>query len=353
MGNANSINPYNPLRPDRLVLDTMEKYSQFRDRGSGISPFMPNQSQVSSIALVGNTILFLLRLPLFVLVGGFFFLLLAHLPVPRFIRQVYLWCLTTVSGIWWKDLQVDGVKRGHLSEQPGRTPQSGAIIAAQFTSPIDALYLGAIFDPVFTRSYPGTAKVELISLRQAVLLALAPVRVAPADPKKLTTLRKILADNPRRVVAVFPECTTTNGKGLLPLSPSLLSAPAEAKIYPVSIRYTPQDITSPVPGAYFTFLWNLLSRFTLHCMRVRIGAAVTRQEFAGTSKDLAPSAESEGEDSDDEDEEGPKEEPLTPEGRALLDHVAETLARLARNKRVGLTLRDKAAFVEAWNKGRR
>jgi 1-acylglycerol-3-phosphate O-acyltransferase len=329
----------------------MEKYSQFRDRGSGISPFLPHQSQVTSAAIVGNTILFLFRLPLFVLVGGFFFLLLAHLPVPRVIRKVYLWCLTTVSGIWWKDLQVDGVKRGHLSEQPGRMPQPGAIIAAQFTSPIDALYLGAIFDPIFTRSYPDSAKVQRISLREAVLLALAPVCVAPADPKKLTTLRKLLADNPRRFVAVFPECSTTNGKGLLPLSPSLLSAPADAKVYPVSIRYTPQDITTPVPGAYFTFLWNLLSRATLHCMRVRIGAAVTREEFSDTSKFLEPSAESEGEDSEDYDK--TEEDPITPEGRALLDHVAETLARLARNKRVGLTLRDKAAFVEAWNKGRR
>jgi hypothetical protein len=34
----------------------------------------------------------------------------------------------------------------------------------------------------------------------------------------------------------------------------------------------------------------------------------------------------------------------------LLDRVAEDLARLGRAKRVGLTMRDKQAFVEAWEK---
>lgn len=44
---------------------------------------------------------------------------------------------------------------------------------------------------------------------------------------------------------------------------------------------------------------------------------------------------------------------LTPEEQALLDSIAEALARLARNKRVGLTLRDKAAFIQAWSKGKK
>lgn len=41
---------------------------------------------------------------------------------------------------------------------------------------------------------------------------------------------------------------------------------------------------------------------------------------------------------------------ITPEERRVLDRVAENLARLGRNKRVGLTIEDKAKFVEAWNR---
>jgi len=37
----------------------------------------------------------------------------------------------------------------------------------------------------------------------------------------------------------------------------------------------------------------------------------------------------------------------------ILDKVGEALARLGRVKRVSLTVKDKAAFVEAWSKRRR
>ena len=43
----------------------------------------------------------------------------------------------------------------------------------------------------------------------------------------------------------------------------------------------------------------------------------------------------------------------TEEERKVLDKVGEALARLGRVKRVGLTLKDKLAFIEAWNKRRK
>jgi hypothetical protein len=38
------------------------------------------------------------------------------------------------------------------------------------------------------------------------------------------------------------------------------------------------------------------------------------------------------------------------EEKRVLDKVGEALARLGRVKRVGLTVRDKTAFVEAWSR---
>lgn len=323
----------------------MEKYSQFRDRGSGVSPFLPHVTPVSAVAKLWHTTVFAFRLPIFFFYATLYFLILTHLPLPVVFRKLLLWGMLGIPGIWWVDLQLDGVKRGHLHEQPAeRVPHAGSVIAAQFTSPIDALYLAAIFDPIFTVSYPGTQRVERISLLGAIFLALAPVRLEAPNPRKLTTLRQLREDYPHRVITVFPECSTTNGKGLLPLSPSLLSSSADTKIFPLSLRYTPQDITTPIPGTYFTFFWNLLSKPT-HCIRVRIAEAVTNKS------DLTNGVQEIESDSDEETQVG--DESTTPEGRKLLDHVAETLSRLARNKRVGLTLRDKAAFVEAWTTGRK
>lgn len=266
--------------------------------------------------------------------------------MPPVLRKLLLWLYLAIPGIWWVDLQLDGVKRGSLSQQPpDRVPHPGSVIAANFTSPIDALYLAAVFDPIFVASYPGTRKVRHISLGTAVLAALrhSPCSAPPTNPSNFTDLRALLKSHPNRVIAVFPESGTTNGKGILPLSPSLLTVPVDSQIFPVSLRYTPPDITTPVPGAWFGFLWKLLGR-PAHCIRVRIAEGMRNTSHAvnGVSHDL-----------DAQEERNSGEDSVTAEEQQLLDGVAEALARLGRAKRVGLTLKDKNAFVEAWNKRRR
>ncbi|KAI1768036.1 hypothetical protein GGR53DRAFT_479642 [Hypoxylon sp. FL1150] len=329
----------------------MEKYSQFRDRGTGISPFLPSTTPASTFSTLWRSVLFLCRLPFFLTYSAVFFLVLDHLPsfiIPQVGRKLLLWTLLGIPGIWWVDLQLDGVKRGSLSQQPSsRFPNARSVIAAQFTSPVDALYLAAIFDPIFTVSYPSTRKVRRVSLLGAILHALAPppTRGPPPSATGLTTLRALVEQNPHRVVAVFPEMTTTNGKGILPLSPSLLATPPDARIFPVSMRYTLPDITTPVPGEYLGFLWNLLSR-PKHLIRVRIAEGVTNNAVALTNG-VGPASHAPERANDDSAED------LTPEEAVLLGRIGEALSRLARNKRVGLTLRDKAAFVELWRKGRK
>lgn len=243
-----------------------------------------------------------------------------------------------IPGIWWIDLQLDGVKRGHLSEQPrDRFPHPGSVIAANFTSPVDAIYLAAIFDPIFTISYPGSRQVTKVGLLGAVMSALSPVRLTPGPGAKLVSLKDIVAENPGRVIVCFPECGTTNGKAILPLCPSILELPEDVHIFPVSLRYAPSDVTTPVPGTWLRFVWDLLSRPTT-CIRVRVAEGQTNTSTA--TNGVSPSSELRS-------RSGATESDLTAEERKVLDRVGEALARLSRVKRVGLTLRDKQAFVTA------
>ncbi|KAL9097578.1 MAG: hypothetical protein Q9165_000474 [Trypethelium subeluteriae] len=233
-----------------------------------------------------------------------------------------------------------------------RVPGPGTIISSSHTSPLDALYLAAIFDPVFTASYPGYRLVQPISLLQAMLHALAPPTLHPPRNATLVDLSTLLQQHPDRPVVVFPECTTTNGRAILPFSPSLLSAPAETKIFPVSLRYTAADITTPVPGEYLKFLWNLNSRST-HCIRVRI-AECTYNTAALTDEKV--SAETDGESTPDSPilENGiTAGEGLGAEETKVLDKIGEALARLGRVKRVGLGVREKMEFVRAWTRKRK
>ncbi|KAG9232534.1 hypothetical protein BJ875DRAFT_404679 [Amylocarpus encephaloides] len=342
----------------------MEKYSQYRDRGSGIAPFFPVTSQPAGIYFPVHVFLFLFKLPFLITVSTTYFIFLQWFPLGSLFKKAMLWMILGIPGIWWIDLQIDGVKKGSLAKKhEGRVPQPGDVIASSFTSPIDSLYLAAIFDPIFTISYPHTRQVQYISLFGAIFRALSKPVEYPPKAAKMTDLKTLVAEHPTRVIVAFPECTTTNGRGIMPFSPSLLTTPSKTKIFPISLRYTPPDVTTPVPGYYWSFIWNLLSQSN-HCIRVRIAEVVyntsnpsnnasekkggyllnpmdvLKEDSARTSSsDTLMSLDDYASDLNDQE-------------RRTLDKVGEALARLGRVKRVGLTVKDKIAFVNAWSKRR-
>ncbi|CAM1502725.1 Fc.00g075010.m01.CDS01 [Cosmosporella sp. VM-42] len=318
----------------------MEKYSQFRDRATGISPFLPVSTPLSAVSIFTHGVIFLFRLPFFLTYTLTYFLFFHYLPLPVVFRKLALWGMMGIPGIWWVDLQLDGVKRGTLADQPReRVPHPGSVIAANFTSPVDAIYLAAIFDPIFTVSYPDTRQVQRIGLLSAVMMALSPVRTAAPKNVQLVDIKDLLDECPNRVIAVFPECGTTNGKAILPFSSSILQCPSDVHIFPVSIRYTPSDVTTPIPGQWFKFLWNLLSRPTT-CIRVRIAEGQMNSAASQTNGVTSP-VPSELRYRNDTGA------AVSGEEQRVLDRIGEALARLSRVKRVGLTLKDKIAFVEA------
>ena len=235
-----------------------------------------------------------------------------------------------------------------------RLPQPGSVIASSHTSPIDSLYLAAIFDPVFTVSYPSTRLVQSVSLFHAILHAFQYPQYEPPPKATLTDLATLISQHPHQAIVVFPECTTTNGRAILPFSNSLLTCPRGVKIFPISLRYTAADVTTPIPGTYIRFLWNLLSQPT-HCIRVRIAESVynTSQPSAPGSSSSPGSLVNDDRTSSSDTLLGSEEvEGVTAGEKSVLNKVADALARLGRVKRVGLGVRDKEGFVNAWSKQR-
>ena len=175
-------------------------------------------------------------------------------------------------------------------------------------------------------------------------------------------LDAVLSKYRGRVIVVFPECTTSNGRGILPLSPSLLTAPPRTKVFPVHLRYTASDITTPIPGSFLTFLWNLCSKPS-HLIRIRIAEAVFNTSLAQQSissgktstfktnyfDSLTDETASSAETLVGDDSNGP----VTTEEKAFLDKIGEALARLGRVRRVALGVKEKQDFLKAWTKSRR
>ncbi|KAI5779748.1 hypothetical protein EDC01DRAFT_669621 [Geopyxis carbonaria] len=297
----------------------MEKFSKFRDRGTQIAPFLPIVATPTLLQSIYQPLLFLLRLPFFLSVAIPYLILLLTLPTGSLIRKVWVWSLLGVSGVWWVDLQVAGVKRGALATNSRKLPQAGSVIVSSYTSPLDAIYLAAIFDPVFAICYPHTELVQRVSLPEFLLEYFMPPALHPPPGAVLSTVAALLAAKPGRTLLLFPEATPTNGRGVLRFAPALQTAPAHTRIFPVSLKYTPADIVTPLPGlqSAWACLYALLSRPT-HCIRVRIAEAIYN----------AP-------------------------GEDVGEVGAEALAKIARVKRLNLGMADKVGFMEAWKRNRR
>ncbi|OJI86058.1 hypothetical protein ASPTUDRAFT_53352 [Aspergillus tubingensis CBS 134.48] len=323
---------------------------------TGVSPFFPTpRPSLSFPQWVLRIFLFCVRLPFFIPVCIGYFLLFQWLPITSLGRKAALWCILGVPSIWWVDLQVDGVRKGTLNNDrhQNRLPGPGSIIASSFTSPIDALYLAAVFDPIFVSCYPSTREVEQLSVWQAILRAFALPQAKPQPKARTVDLKTIMRKYPGRPIALFPECTTTNGQGVLPLSPVLASAPHKTKIFPVALRYEPKDVVTPVPGSYITFLWSLLGRPT-HYIKVRIGQAVV-----GVAADelpthdatmFDPSASENGYSHDRDDERPFSETSVMVLEEQVPNYVGDSLARLGRARRVAVTAPQKLEFVKLWKK---
>ncbi|OOF99389.1 hypothetical protein ASPCADRAFT_393265 [Aspergillus carbonarius ITEM 5010] len=320
--------------------------------GTGVAPFIPPPPpSIGFIQWIVWAALFWIRLFFFVPICLAYFLFLQWLPLPSLLRKAALWLILAVPSFWWIDLQVDGVRRGTLgnARHQARLPGPGSVIASSFTSPIDPLYLAAVFNPVFVACYPYAGEVEHLSLWQAIHRAFADPQPTPKPKARMVSLFSIMQKYPNRPIAMFPECTTTNGQGVLPLSPALLSAPHSTKIFPVTLRYDSKEVMTPVPGTYLTWLWRLLGRPT-HYIRVRIGQAVV----GVTAEDL-PVVEPPT-DEPHPDDNLPNGAPPFREDQVLVlqeqvpNHVAESLARLGRARRVALDVREKDEFVKLYRR---
>ncbi|KXS98799.1 hypothetical protein AC578_2063 [Pseudocercospora eumusae] len=337
----------------------MEKYGQYRDKGSGIAPFFPIAPPDSSPLLAPyHLFLFSLRIPFLIFAWAVWIFLVQWVPAGGALRKGNLWCILGIPGVWWVDVRVDGVQRGSLGKAIQKLPGPGSIIAASYSSPLDILYLAAIFDPIFTQSFPNSRKVKQLSLESAV----ASCFCFPGPESDLVDLADLSRTNPSRIIIVFPETTTSNGRGVLRLSPSLLSAGRDTRVTPISLKYTPSDVVTPIPGWIEAprFLWKLCSRQT-HCIRVRVGHALTMTEAQKAQSSELASREARGRQqknvydtnffdslqSKENEKMSDVAQPTEAEQRAL-DLIAEELSRLGRVKTLGLGLEEKIQFVNAW-----
>ncbi|KAG9302321.1 hypothetical protein G9A89_008813 [Geosiphon pyriformis] len=227
----------------------MEKYSRWRDLGTGIQPFLPpipsrNRSNCveTLIKILGyllKPILGIIRILIVSLVALIFFILadLVGLtlvkvkPINRIFHFGLSFILVRVAlflmGFYW--IRTENVSlrrgRGNITKNRGSSASlqlnSGDLIVSNWTSYVDLLYLAFRYDPVFTQLYPTTNTLRPISLWTAIKLTGSyPDMEPPSDltTYSLTQLVSFAKSNGWGPIVLFPEATTSNGRALLKFS---------------------------------------------------------------------------------------------------------------------------------------
>ncbi|KAI9320485.1 hypothetical protein BX666DRAFT_2017673 [Dichotomocladium elegans] len=218
----------------------MEKYSRWRDAGTGIQPFLPPvppRTESNLLSTLSNVIqsivgpiqgviklllVLIISLVYALLVPGLGLVLTPLGPVQRLWTRLFSFVLLR-SVLFFSGFFI--IKNDTVSLRRGKDARihSGDVIVANWSSYIDVIYLAYKYRPVFTQVFPVDGKnIRRISLWQAIRLCTALPALTPeeagAQKSSLYTLRELAEEAKERrwgPVIVFPEGTTSNGRALL------------------------------------------------------------------------------------------------------------------------------------------
>ncbi|KAJ6538588.1 hypothetical protein B0H10DRAFT_2140517 [Mycena sp. CBHHK59/15] len=375
----------------------MEKYSAYRDPGTGIQPFLPLVPPPPDLFAK-------LTIPLAVLVGVvrtavvlvllLIYLLLVRVisvifvPVPIVYRSVtHLFTAITARlalltlGLFW--ISVDNVtrKRGRGAKDVETwSPSSGDIIVSNWTSWIELLWLAFRLNPIFIlpvtkpgaspatpvlsseavshtpgrRTGTGSAnitatarvaadRVPVVGFRQVSLLsALRCTGLAPPFDTVVNGPYQSLEDIRRhadRPLVVFPECTTSNGRGLLRFANVFQeTVPVRGyTVFVVCVRYDP-------PTRYATTLAHTIPSAAWNPLPHVFSIAMSLVPQAVSIRLLGPS-------------ESPSSQLFltseilggSNEADPLADACGSLIAQIGKMKRTGMGWEDKNSFLELFH----
>ncbi|KAI9263099.1 hypothetical protein BY458DRAFT_514835 [Sporodiniella umbellata] len=257
----------------------MEKYSRWRDAGTGIQPFLPPvppRTDSSFLILLTNgvhtisgSVLAILKIPIVFLLSILYLLLVLVLgivltpikPLKRawenFFSTVLIRAVLLLMGFFYIKTETVSTRKNRNNIISRKPVKKGDIIVANWTSYVDILYLAYKFNPVFTQAYPETNKIKEISLWEA----LCSVKKIPTKNEGVITLKE-LSLKAKGPIVIFPEGATSNGRALLKFLPLFTEDISIELFHVMSFKYE-YGYMSPTftVGNPWIHLFKLCSQF--------------------------------------------------------------------------------------------
>jgi hypothetical protein len=261
----------------------MERYTQFRDKATGISPFIPvTQTNVigvsdsslqqfiktSKLDQVGGFLLFLVRvvfaLP-FILISVLVSNMIGFsktVALNRFILFIF--------GLNGYELSIENLKTKKLNRAQFY-PSKGEIYFVNFSSPLDVLLLSIVANDEFVLLIPDkSGELQQVSKSGLISKSVAGLDVSNASQHPLEY--KILKG---KIIFIFAEGTTSNGKSILPflltqekfnsfLSKLNDSSIVINKITSIGMKHYPSTLVTPLGSTPFKFFYKVLTSFSFN-----------------------------------------------------------------------------------------
>ncbi|PVU86691.1 hypothetical protein BB559_006447 [Furculomyces boomerangus] len=279
----------------------MEKYSKWRDFGTGIQPFLqivpPNKNKSGlEYALLGlKSIIFgpTLLLARLVILTGIAILCgvttnLASILIPlktvrngyqSFMRKMWSRIILFTIGFYKIDERLVSLKQSSSTRNKKSSkevsPKSGDIIISNHSSYIDLLFFIARFDPVFVKIDNATLYMTPYKGFEAVFKSVRPpsALLNASEARSLSSITTEARINNLGPVVAFPENTTSNGLALLKMLPIFGNSEnldEKSNLFVYSLRY---------PFKYFSptySIGNAYSHFAHLCSQIYNKLAVVR-----------------------------------------------------------------------------
>lgn len=330
----------------------MEKYSHWRDSGTGIQPFLPLKpaktsstldliSEILNKYIVGPpvAIIRLSLISIYYFCFTIFSSILNIIPsgsIKYLIGRIYYICVARlalfVMGFYWINSEKVTLMRGrkHEKKEKSHNVNHGDVIICNSLSYIDILYFLFRFNPTFVKVYEN-GKVKPISVKEALAdTGSYPTLKEEEGAVTIKELSKSCQEKKNGPIVVFPEGTTTNGKGILKFVPvfSDITTDDNLPIHIYSIKYAFSGhnlsftVGSKIPHLFRTCcqLYNTMTIKYLDSQESKFTEIAAQADL--------PNADTEGQ---------------------LGAHASKLIGQILRVRKTGLNVRDKCEFLDYYN----
>lgn len=256
----------------------MEKFSNWRDKATGISPFMPipfpssyqnkgntNYNTTKFNKIIYQTVLFFTKLPIFLTKLPFFIIasiLYTLTGFHIFLRFVF----TFLFGFASIEYAVDGIKSSQVEKLRSYRPKRGDLVIANYSSPLDGYIIASIAQ--------STNIVLLVPDKLGDLYQYTPWTLIDHCINQIRgTPVEDVSKFKDKTVVLFLEGTTSNNSALLPfikLNPKY-TWDEFTSVKSVVLKLYPGYFTLPIPNcSSLYYLYQLCTDFGKKYVKVKI-----------------------------------------------------------------------------------